>query len=99
MIELRSTDDGVLLPLHVQPGARRTAVVGEHDGRLKVAVNQPADRGRANRAVVELLAAELGLPRGRVTIRTGQGNPRKMAHLAGMEPDRVRQWLARVSPA
>jgi hypothetical protein len=96
MIELRTADDGVLLPLHVQPGARRTAIVGEHGGRLKVAVNQPADRGRANLAVVALLAAELDLPRGRVTIRSGQGNPRKTLHLAGIEPARVREWLARV---
>ena len=37
----RQGDDG-LLELHVQPGAKVSAVVGEHEGRLKLKIAAPA---------------------------------------------------------
>jgi uncharacterized protein (TIGR00251 family) len=95
MIELHIADDDVLIPIRVVAGARRTAIVGEHGGRLRIAVNQPPERGRANQAVVELLASELDLPRGRVTIRSGETRPRKSLHVAGVTEATVREWLAR----
>ena len=48
--------------LQVSGGARRSEVVGVHGGALKVAVQAPPDKGKANRAVVELLAEALGVP-------------------------------------
>ena len=43
MIELRATPDGVLLPVHAQPGARRERIVGEHGGRLGIAGSPRVD--------------------------------------------------------
>lgn len=40
---IRQTDDGIELALKVQPGARRTAIAGMHDNRIKVAVNAPPE--------------------------------------------------------
>ena len=53
---LRQTASGVELSLLVQPRASRTRVVGEHDGRLKVAVASPPVDGAANDALLEFLA-------------------------------------------
>lgn len=58
----RRTAGGWHLALTVQPGAKRTGVVGEHGDTLKVRVAAPADGGRANRALCEFLARELGVP-------------------------------------
>jgi uncharacterized protein (TIGR00251 family) len=60
-----------LLSLHVQPGARRGGIVGAHGDRLKIAVRAPAVDGRANEAVLELLADALGLPRRALHIVSG----------------------------
>ncbi len=68
MIELKTHAEGVCLPVRVQPGARRTAIVGEHGGALKVAVNAAPEQGQANTAVIALLAASLQLPRQRVQL-------------------------------
>ncbi|MCU0950751.1 MAG: DUF167 domain-containing protein, partial [Burkholderiaceae bacterium] len=60
--------DGIDLALHVQPGARRTALCGWHGDRLKVAVAAPATDGRANAAVIDLLAQALAVARREVTL-------------------------------
>ena len=51
-------DNGTaVVRLHVQPGAGKTAVVGRHGDAVKVRVAAPPEGGRANDAVVVLMAA------------------------------------------
>jgi uncharacterized protein len=66
-----------VLEVHAQPGARRTAIVGEHGGRLKIAVNAPPLDGRANLALIELLSNRLGLPQRAVTLEAGDASREK----------------------
>jgi uncharacterized protein len=61
MIHLESRSDGVVLPIRVQPGARRSGVTGAHAGWLKVSVTQAAEKGRANAAAIEVLCEILSL--------------------------------------
>ena len=68
---LRPRAGGVVLEVHAQPGARRTAIVGEHGGRLKIAVNVPPLEGRANQALIRLLSEKLELPRRALTLEAG----------------------------
>ncbi len=60
-----------LIDVHAQPGARRDALVGEFNGRLKIAVRAAASEGQANRAIAELLARQLGVARSAVTLLQG----------------------------
>lgn len=91
---LRAAGDGVDLLVHVHPGARRTGVAGLHGGRLKVAVMPPAADGRANAALLELLAAAADLPLRAVTVVTGAGARDKRVHLAGIGAEALRARLA-----
>lgn len=61
----------LLLALHVQPGARRTAIVGEHGDRLKLALLAPPVDGKANEALVRFLADVLGRRRQEVRLLAG----------------------------
>ena len=74
-IEARS--DGVVVALHVQPGARRTAIVGPHGDRLKVAVASPPADGRANTALMEFLAEQLAIPKSRLRLVSGASSREK----------------------
>ena len=74
-IEARS--DGVVVALHVQPGARRTAIVGPHGDRLKVAVASPPADGRANTALMEFLAQRLALPKSCLRLVSGASSREK----------------------
>ena len=70
--------------LRVQPGARRNEVVGLVEGVLRVRVTSPAQRGKANRALVELLADRLGVPRGRIHVLRGHASREKVIAVVGL---------------
>ncbi|AWB35502.1 DUF167 domain-containing protein [Orrella marina] len=61
-----------LLRIRLQPGARRSGVVGEHGDRLKIAVRAPAVDGKANEALLHWLGEQLDVPRTTVTLVSGQ---------------------------
>ena len=82
------------LRLRVSPGARSAEVVGRHGGAWKVRVAAAPEGGRANEAVVRLLADTLSLPRDAVTLVSGHGARDKIVQLAGLDPTQVERRLA-----
>lgn len=81
MIALTKRDGGVHLPVKAVPGASavKISVLGD---RLKVCVNAPAEKGKANQAVVRALAEFFGAA---VDLVSGAGSPQKtvLVHLSG----------------
>lgn len=92
-MRIEAADGGVRLPVFVVPGASRDAIVGEHDGALRVRVAAPPEKGRANAAVRELLARELGLRRADLVITAGLGSRRKTVLVRGVDVTTVRSSL------
>lgn len=76
-----------VLELHVQPGAKRTEVVGMHGDRIKVRLAAPALEGRANEALIEFLANEFGVPKRSVTIESGLASRQKRVAIEGTTGD------------
>lgn len=72
MIELKKTSEGIIVPIRAQPGAKKDGIVGEWAGRLKIQVKAPPEKGRANEAIVKLLARHLGIRRSSVHIVSGE---------------------------
>ena len=82
------------LRLRVVPGAGRAGVVGRHGDAWKVRVTAPPERGRANDAVLELLATTLALPRASVSLVSGHGGRDKIVELAGISETELEGRLA-----
>jgi uncharacterized protein (TIGR00251 family) len=82
------------LRLRVSPGARSAEVIGRHGEAWKVRVAAPAEAGRANEAVVRLLADALSLPRDAVTLVSGHGARDKIVKLAGLDSTQVERRLS-----
>jgi len=80
--------------LRVAPGAARAGVVGRHGDAWKVRVTAPPEDGRANDAVLRLLADTLAVPRNAVLLVSGHGSRDKIVELMGLEPLQIEQRLA-----
>jgi uncharacterized protein (TIGR00251 family) len=83
----------------VSPGAARSAVVGRYGAGWKVRVAAPPEHGKANEAVVRLLAGALALPCRDVEIVSGHGARDKIVALAELEPEEIERRLVIASGA
>jgi len=97
VIPCRRDGDDVIFEVHVQPGSRRPGVVGVHGGALKVAVSAPAQEGRANKALCEVLGKALRVRRSAVTIVTGERRRRKVVRVTGVTEEHVHALVEDVS--
>jgi uncharacterized protein (TIGR00251 family) len=85
------------LRLRVSPGAGRAAIVGRHGDGWKVRVTQPPEHGRANDAVVRLLANALAVPPDAVAIVSGHSGRDKIVQLTGLGPALIARRLESAS--
>lgn len=90
-----ATDAVVVLNVHVQPGAGRSAVVGRHGTSLKVRVAAAPEGGRANDACGALLAQTFGIAPAAVELVGGPASRSKQFRLSGLEMDEFRRQLER----
>jgi uncharacterized protein YggU (UPF0235/DUF167 family) len=81
------------LRLRVAPGADRTEIVGRHGDAWKVRVNAAPERGKANEAVLRLLADALAVPRGSLALVAGHGDRDKLVELTGLDADEIERRL------
>ena len=79
----------------MSPGARRNEVVGRHGEAWKLRVAAAPEDGRANDAVVRLLADRLELPRHSITLVSGHGKRHKIVELAGIDAAEAERRLTR----
>jgi uncharacterized protein (TIGR00251 family) len=83
-----------LLELHVQPGAKTTAAVGEHGGRLKLKIAAPPVDNKANAHLLAWLAAQLKIPKSAVRLVRGDSSRQKTVAVCGVDAP----WLAIENP-
>ncbi len=86
-------DGTVVVRLHVQPGAGKTTVVGRHGDAMKVRVAAPPEGGRANDAVVALIAQTFDVKLASVTLVSGQTSRAKRVQIDGIAEAEVERLL------
>ena len=86
----------VRLSVRLTPRASREEIAGFEGETLRVRVTAPPVEGRANGALVRLLAKRLGLPRGAVRVVTGQTSRSKVVAIDGLDAVELRRRLGGV---
>ena len=89
---LRSSAGTATLTVHVQPGARKTEVVGPHGDALKIRLAAPPVDGKANAALIEFIAERLNRPKSAICLIGGQTSRHKLLEIASPPAD-TRQRL------
>ncbi|HSW14773.1 MAG TPA: DUF167 domain-containing protein [Solimonas sp.] len=84
-----------LLQVKVSPGASRNAVSGWMGDTLKLSVTAAPERGKANEAVIALLAGVLGLPKSRLQVVRGQTQATKQLAVEGLDQAELWRRLGR----
>jgi uncharacterized protein len=82
-------DGGSRLSVRAAPGSKRSSVEGPYGDSLRIRLAAPPREGKANRALVDLLATLLGLPRRRVELVSGSSSRDKGVRVVGLAPDEV----------
>lgn len=90
MLQLTVEGTAVLLGVKVVPGASRTRYLGEWNGRARIAVAAPPEKGKANQALIEFLAEFLKISERQVSVVTGHGSPLKTVRIADTSVNVVR---------
>lgn len=85
---------GIRLKVKAVPGSSREGIAGWLGDALKVRVTAPAEGGKANEAIEELLAGALGVPTRSVRIVTGRSSPRKVVEVSGISGEEARRRLS-----
>jgi len=84
--------------VYVTPRAGRTEVAGEREGAVWVRLTAPPVEGKANAALLALLASALEVPRRSVEIVAGESARRKQVRVSGLDVATVRERLVRPAP-
>ena len=98
MVNLEHDERGVIMPVRAQAGARRSGIMGIHDGMLRVAVTVAPEKGKANRAIINVLSDAIGVPKSSIQLLTGETSARKRFLVIGQDLNELQAQLAQITP-
>lgn len=96
MTPLESHSSGVVIRVKARPGARRNAFAGLHDGALRIDVTAAPEKGKANDAIIALLAKTFGVAKSSIELISSPANPQKRFLLAGLDLAAAEESLAKL---
>lgn len=91
----RRNGDVITLSLHIQPGAKRTEMVGLHGEALKIKLAAPPVEGCANEALLKFIAGVFNVPLRQVELKQGRQSRRKVVLVqgSGISPEQLQHLL------
>jgi len=92
-LRVQEIDNRLTFSVKIIPGASRTALAGLLNDMLKIKLTAPPQKGKANRQLIELLAAVLELNKQAIQITAGRTSPIKQITLTGLTKEQLLQKL------
>ncbi len=83
MLDIQKVYDGVIFKIKAQPGVAKNEIVGVQGDALKIKINAPAVKEKANKALVGFLARKLGVKNSGVEIISGHTTRLKRIEVIG----------------
>ncbi len=79
------------LRVKVVPGSSRNEIVGWLGEALKIKVTAPPEKGKANEAMIRLLAAALGIATDDISVVSGHSSPAKLVAISGIDDETIKK--------
>jgi len=92
-LRVAEKDGACTFRVRVAPRGRRDEVIGKHGDAIKIRVKAPPAQGKANEALREFLAEQLGVSKWAVEILSGYTSRWKRVRVEGVSPDAIRALL------
>lgn len=92
---LEARDGKTIIRVKAVPGASRASIDGLLADRIKIRVSAPPEGGKANSALLSLLATELGVRKGDLSVIAGSSSPKKSILVEALDPSEVDSCLRR----
>jgi len=73
-----------LIKVHVNPNAKKTAVIGMHGDAVKIQIAEPPVKGRANKGLLKFIAKKLNISKESVSIKSGSSSRKKTVAVQGV---------------
>lgn len=88
---MKEQDDGILINIEVKPGAETSGIDGvdEWRGSIEVKLKARAEKGKANKELIQLLSSTLALPSSNIIIVGGKKSRRKNIKILGLKAEEV----------
>ncbi|UCC41249.1 MAG: YggU family protein [Candidatus Aminicenantes bacterium] len=88
-------DDGILINIEVKPGASTTGIEGIDEWRdcINVKLKAKAEKGKANKELIQLFSSMLALPTSTIVIVGGKKSRRKNIKIFGLKAEEVARRL------
>ena len=83
MLKTTKTATGAAFRVRVQPGASKNEIVGVQEDALKIRINAPPVKGKANKALISFLAEKLEVRKSEVEILSGHTSRIKKIKVVG----------------
>ncbi|QGJ72425.1 DUF167 domain-containing protein [Planctomycetales bacterium 10988] len=71
-VKLETHPEGLTFVVKANPAARQNGLQGIHQGMLKVSVTQVPEKGKANKAILQVLSKSLRLRKSQLELLSGQ---------------------------
>lgn len=92
-LNLTEIPDGVRFDVLAKPKASRNAVMGVHDGALKIAITAAPEKGKANKAIINMISKLLKIPKNSIKIVSGETTSRKKIEINGVSPGLINKLV------
>lgn len=97
MTALQPHPQGVIVLVRAQAAARQNAIRGEQNGAIKVSVTQAPEQGKANKAIIQVLADRLSLRRSQIQLVSGETSSQKQFLVRGASLQDLSGRIARIA--
>ena len=92
-LEIHEAEDGSYIKVKLHPQAGRNSIDGIQEGKLKVNVTSPPEKGKANEALLKLLSRILGIAKSNIEIVSGETSREKVILVKGFDAEKIKSLL------